>query len=289
MLHAGAGARTLALVRIGVFGIWMLRIVPQCFGCLGDFSPSLLSRLGVLRLVPRSAVPWLLDPRLLATSKVVLMGLLLLALLGVRPYRIFAVTATTLLIAYAGLVRGLVEPTHADMALLLITLVLSVSPAADAYAWPMRRLPQRSPPIYAAAMITMTLLFLMTYCLVGCRRLALSSPEIFLTPTMRYYVTSDVLRPNHNPFLLGEWLLVRPAALSLLQLGFAVVTLFELLSPWCLMHKRLRHAWIAVMVVFHAASYVFMDVLFASNVLLFPVLLVDHRWIFGHLDRARSR
>jgi hypothetical protein len=127
-------------------------------------------------------------------------------------------------------------------------------------------------------MIMMTLLFLTTYCLVACRRLAWSSPEIFLEPTMRYYVAHDALRPTHNPFVLGEELLLYPVALGLLQVGFVVVTVFELLSPWCLIHQRLRHAWIAVMLVFHAASYLAMDVLFASNVLVLPVLLVDHRW-----------
>jgi hypothetical protein len=287
MLHASASARTLALVRIWVFGLWLLWILPDCFACFADFSPSQLSRLGVLRLLPRNAVPWLLDARLLAASKVVLVVLLLLALLGVRPYRVFAIAAATLLTFYAGLPSGLVQPTHIDLALLLVTVVLALSPAADAYAWRKVRPPERPPAVYAAAMITMTLLFLMTYCLVGSRRLVLSSPEIFLTPTMRYYVASDILRPTHNPFLLGEWLLVRPVALSLFQMGFALITLFELLSPWCLIHRRLRHVWIAVMVVFHAASYVFMNVLFASNVLLFPALLLDHGWLSGHFDRTR--
>lgn len=286
MLHAGANAQTLALVRIWVFGLWLLWILPDCFACFADFSPSLLARFGVLRLVPRSAVPWLLDARVLAANKVVLVALLLLALLGVRPYRVFATAAATLLTLDLGLRNGLVQPTHVDLALLLVTFVLALSPAADAYAWRKGRSPERPAAAYAGAMITMTLLFLMTYCLVGSRRLARSSPEIFLTPTMRYYVASDILRPTSNPFLVGEWLLVRPVALSLLQVGFALTTLFELLSPWCLIHRRLRYLWVAAMVVFHAASYVFMNVLFFSNVLLFPALLLDHRWISARLARV---
>jgi hypothetical protein len=278
MLHAGANARTLALVRIYVFGMWLLLILPDCFSCLADFPPSMLARLGALRLVPRSVAPWLLDPHVLAVSKGLLVALLCLALLGVRPYRLYAVAAATLLTFYTGIVRGLVQPTHVDMALLLVTFVLAVSPAADTWAWRTAGTPERPAPVYAAAMIMMTLVFLLTYCLVACRRLALSSPEIFLTLTMRSYVASDILRPTSNPFLLGEVLLTSPAALWLLQAGFVLVTLFELLSPWCLIHRAFRRAWIGMMIAFHAASYLFMNVLFVSNGLLLPVLLVDHRW-----------
>jgi hypothetical protein len=51
--------------------------------------------------------------------------------------------------------------------------------------------------------------------------------------------------------------------------------IFEVLSPLCLLHRRLRYAWIAVMFAFHALAYVFMHLLFWWNMALIPILLID--------------
>ncbi|MBI3782819.1 MAG: hypothetical protein HY270_05390 [Deltaproteobacteria bacterium] len=280
-LHAGADARTLAFVRIWVFAIWLSRLLPDCFSCLAEFSPSLFARLGILRLIPNAAVPLLLRPGTLAGIQATLLVLLLLSLLGVRPYRVFASAAAILLTLYEGVLGGFAQGTHSDLALLFVTYVLAIVPAADAVTWGSRKGSAHPAETYAAAMIMMALLLLMTYSLVAFGRVALSSPEIFLSPTMRFYIASDILRPTRHPFLLGEWLLVHPLALWLAQVGFGLVTVFELTAPLCLIHKRWRYAWLAVMSLFHVASYLFMNVLFLSNILLFPVLLLEPRELFA--------
>lgn len=275
MLHAGASARTLGVVRIWVFGIWLLRILPDCVACFADFPPFLFARVGVMRLLPKTAVPWLFDPSLLAMLKTVLVVLLAAALLGIRPYRVIAVAASGVLTIVEAIPAGLAQNTHVDLALLYVTYVLAISPAADAFALRRQRQPRRPAGIYAGAMMTMTLLLLLTYAFVATRRLTLSSPEIFIEPTMRYFVASDILRPTHSPFLLGEWLLRHPHLLPLIQTGFGVTTVFELAAPLCLICTRFRYVWIVTMVAFHVGSYVLMNVVFLSNVLLFPVLLLD--------------
>ncbi|HVM95345.1 MAG TPA: hypothetical protein VMT89_03095 [Candidatus Acidoferrales bacterium] len=289
MLHAEAGARHLALVRIAVFAIWLLRILPDCFSCYADFDASLFGRLGVLRLIPRDVAGWLLDPRLLAAGKIILVALISAAALGVAFYRVFAVSAAVLLTIYEGIPRGLAQQTHVDLPLLWMVYLLAVSPAADAFAWRTPRSTQQPQQLYASAMIMMALVFLSTYCLTACHRLVQASPEIFFTSSIRQFVASDILRPTHNPFLLGEWLLESPFALSLFQVGFVVVTLFELLSPLCLICRPLRYTWIVAMISFHAGAYVFMNVLFMSNALLIPVLLLESEpWLRRVSSRNRE-
>lgn len=288
MLHTGATARSLGFVRIWVFGIWLLRTLPDCLACYADFPPFLFARLGVMRLIPKSAVSVLLDPMLLGALKILLVALLVGAILGVRPYNTIAIAASGLLTIFEGIRRGLAQPTHVDLALLYVTYVLAVSPAADAFAWRRQPGPHRSTATYAGAMMVMTLLLLLTYSLVASRRLTLSSPEIFIEPTMRHYVAIDILRPTHRPFLYGEWLLRHPHSLSLLQIGFVVTTLFELAAPFCLIWTRFRYVWIVTLVAMHVGSYVFMNVLFLSNVLLFPVLLLDLELMFPRREPVVS-
>ena len=60
----------------------------------------------------------------------------------------------------------------------------------------------------------------------------------------------------------------------LLNMGFPIVTVFEVLAPLCLVSRTFRAAFLVVMVPFHLFSWIFMEVFFWKNLALY-VLCVD--------------
>jgi hypothetical protein len=57
--------------------------------------------------------------------------------------------------------------------------------------------------------------------------------------------------------------------------GFAVVTLFELLAPLCLVFRGFRYAWLLTIIPFHFLTLLTMKIFFWQNLLLICVLLVN--------------
>ena len=72
-----------------------------------------------------------------------------------------------------------------------------------------------------------------------------------------------------------------PILALLLQAGFPIATVFEVLSPLCLFYRRFRWAWILVISAFHVATGLFMQIWFTANFLLIFVFLTDIDWLFA--------
>lgn len=274
MLHAQATARHLATARIVVFGVWFFDLADAPTEQLGEIPIEFLMRLGVLRLLSADTYGLLLRAEVLLWGKALLLATVAAAALGLRPYRVIAILAATGLTLQEGLVRGFSFLNHAELCLLNVTYVLALAPATDAWAvWP----PSRRAPAtaYGAALTWMALVLLMPYAIVGSFRLSQSSPDIFLADSMRLYVTENILRATpHQPSFALYWL-AEPFGLPWLDFGFALTTVFEVLSPLCLLHRRLRYAWLAFMLVFHSLTFVLMHILFWQTLLLVPILLLD--------------
>jgi hypothetical protein len=70
-----------------------------------------------------------------------------------------------------------------------------------------------------------------------------------------------------------------------MQIGFPILTLFEVVSPLVLFHPWLRRAWIAVMLAFHVATATLMGISFRGNVILIGVFLTDVERMRAWLER----
>jgi hypothetical protein len=75
-----------------------------------------------------------------------------------------------------------------------------------------------------------------------------------------------------------------PLLLTTVQLGFGVVTFFELLSPVCLLPRTFRWAWMGVMLPFHFLSLLLLNIFFWQNILLILFFMTD---IDRLIDRGR--
>ena len=107
-------------------------------------------------------------------------------------------------------------------------------------------------------------------------------PRATLLATARFARYAPLYLLSGSPtWGLGGWLSTYPALGSLFALGLPVVTAVEVCAPACLFSRRFRQAFLAVMVPFHVLSWVFLDVWFWENLLLYALLLDGSR------DRVR--
>jgi hypothetical protein len=210
--------------------------------------------------------------------------LLALAAVGAPGYRAIALLTCILLTFYQGLIYSFAEVTHAELAALYVAYVVAVFPSADALAL-RRRGPSPAPQaVYQAAMLLATIVLLSTYMLTGVRRIVAGGTDIFLNGTILAMVGDGSITPDHLQQGFGLRLLAWPAGRFLLETGFVLVTVFEVLSLLCVSSPWFRRAWLVVMLPFHVLSWPLLQTLFVHNILLIGALLVD---VDGLVRRTR--
>jgi hypothetical protein len=206
---------------------------------------------------------------------------------GVPFYRGVALVTCVLLTFYQGVIFGFTSVTHGPIAALYIAWILAVFPSADAFS--LRRNPKPSPSnhVYQAAILTATVLFLATYMLVGVRRVVDGGIDIFLDGSILRFLARNSVSPDHLSQRLGLRLLEYPGLSTMFEVGFVIVTFFEIFSLLCLSSKWFRRSWLAVMLPFHVLSWPLLQLLFLHNILLICVLLVDLDGIAERLGMKR--
>jgi hypothetical protein len=275
LLHRDASRGALRFFQIYVFGFWLLRIAADPLHRLAVLPRGYYDPVGVLRLVPDALQGWLLS----VAGLIALKGALLITLaltLWPRSFRYSAPVASVLLVLYLSLIHGFGGINHAVVLSLLAASILAV----------FANLPQPKPSPaynpYAVPLVTVALVMTLSYSLVGLTRL-LNGPSVFAGDTIINYVVSRSLRSYYYDFNLGLAAVSWGPAAFLLRAGFPLVTLVELLAPLVLVSRSFRGIFLAVMVPFHLATLLLMEVNFIENLLL-TLVLVDFSRV---LDRWR--
>ena len=282
MLNEQVSPRTLGVVRVLIYALWFRKIYSDPVYQLAQLPIDIFSPLGVLRLIPTSFYEYLFTVPVLWTLKMVTLIGLVLLIFGVGPYRCIAIFTCLLLTVHQGLVQSFGTISHGELCLLYAAYVLAVFPAADGFSLRRGTSAGTPPVMYAAPMIAIAFIISLTYAFVGAYRLATSTPEIFLDGTILRFV---VLRSPAAGIALpqcGLWALEQPWLAPMLQIGFPIITLFEVLAPLCLISPRFRWIWIAVMIAFHLTVLCLMKISFLSHILL--ILL-----FFTNIDRLLAR
>ena len=287
MLHENATARHLALLRMWVFGMWIGDLLKDPSTDLAEIPLAYYQPVGVLQGLPTSFWEAALSEPLLQIWWGALAVLLLLSGVGVPFYRGVALVTCVLLTFYQGVIFGFTSVTHGPIAALYIAWILAVFPSADAFS--LRRNPKPSPSnhVYQAAILTATVLFLATYMLVGVRRVVDGGIDIFLDGSILRFLARNSVSPDHLSQRLGLRLLEYPGLSTMFEVGFVIVTFFEIFSLLCLSSKWFRRSWLAVMLPFHVLSWPLLQLLFLHNILLICVLLVDLDGIAERLGMKR--
>lgn len=274
-LHENATARHLAIFRIWVFGMWLADVLKDPSTDLAEIPLEYYQPVGVLQWFPMSFWEAALSEPLIQFWWGALAVLLLLSASGVPFYRGVALVTCILLTFYQGVIFGFTSVTHGPIAALYVAWVLAVFPSADALSLRRNPRPRSSNHVYQAAILTATVLFLVTYMLVGVRRIFDGGIDIFLDGSILRYLARNSVSPVHLSQRLGLLVLESPSLSMLSEIGFAMVTLCEVLSPLCVASKWFRRAWLVVMIPFHVLSWPLLQLLFLHNILLLCVLVID--------------
>ena len=264
LIHEEASPRTLAVARVWIFGMCLGDVVREPVLDLAGMPFGYVTAVGPLALLPDAARRLLYDQPVLLGFKGVVAALLVACVVGVRPVRPLALTACVLLTLFHALLRSVGHVNHGELPMLYAAWVLALFPAAAP----------------AATMALVTLIFCLTYAFTGGHRLAASAPAIFVDGSVMRLIVEPVLKPGvlATPYAAG--LLTVPGAPALLSVGFAWVTLMELLSPLALVVPPFRWLWVGSMLLFHAFAWGVMQIPFVHNLILMPLLMLDwERWV----------
>ena len=268
LIHAQAGPRLLRLARLGIVGLWIVKLLLDPVWRLAQLPPVLIRPVGLLAWLAPERVPLLWSAPGLATLWTATLLTLALALTG-RAFAPVATIAALLLTIYSSIIRSFGPAVHTDIVLLLAVYALALFAWADRAQRPGRAGTSSS----SAPLVTIVALLGLTYCLVGLNRLFVS-PGALTGNSMEIWTIDASLRAYYFNTGLGWHLPDWPLAVLVLRLGLSVVTLFEITAPLCLLWPRYRVIFCAVMVPFHVLSLVLMNIFFFDDLLLY-LLLVD--------------
>lgn len=271
-------ARHLAIVRIAVFGTWLVILASTRLDLLAGLPRELVRPTGVALLLPIDLLVG--SPTLLTTIQILAILGCVACVLGVRPFTPIAVGTAILLFVCDGLMKSIgMFDNHTQWGPLLAALLLALSPAADAWSLPHRGHPDGSTRVYAshdryaAPMVAMAAVVSLAYVMIGARRIVDGALTVLTDDSMLVWSVVRSLEDHSYPWdgslvLLGnEWLLPGVA------IGFVLVTAFEILTPLALRYAAFRTAWLCVMVPFHLSTLVVMRIFFWENLILLAVLL----------------
>lgn len=287
LLHANAHPRTLILVVKFMFTMWFFRYL---------FDPiTQLSELPIEYSSPVSFLGWLPLPiyiGLHSFSGLFLLKLVLLTSCISTWYSKYrrgsAFIACTSIALVNGVTRGFGHINHAEVAPLIVTGLLTL------FLYRLSKYQVQFPSLQpcktsSTALVLATLVFALTYSFVGTARIVHGGIGLLGGET----ITNSMIRMSHHDWLLeynySQWMVASPMMLLMLKLGTAVVTIFELAAPFCLVSDRFRQAWLMLMPAFHLGAILVFKIDFIENMLTMILFLNLTGWLSGQrlIDKAR--
>lgn len=269
LIHAQAGPGLLRLVRLGIFVLWIVKLLLDPLWRLGDLPLEFIHPAGLLAFVAPGHHPFFWSGASLTFLWILTLMVLVMALTN-YAITLLGTVAAALLTIYSSVIHSYGPLVHSDIVLLLSTYALVLFAWADVIE---RRTHGAAPPNASAPLVTIVLLLTLTYSLVGLNRVIASFP-VFTGDSMEIWTIDASLRAYYFNTGVGWYLPHWPVVVFILRVGLPVITLFEIAAPLCLVSFRFRRMFIVVMLSFHVLSLVLMNIFFFEDILLY-LLLID--------------
>jgi len=286
LIHEEAGPRLLRLTRLGVFALWIVKLLLDPLWRLAEIPREMFQPLGILTLLPATALDRLLAPGGLAALLIVSLAVLALGLTN-RAFPLVSMLAAVLLTVYSSVIRSFGPAVHTDIVLLFAVYALAGFSWAD---WITEKFGKKkiAPGAAAYPIVTIVAMLCISYCLVGLNRTVAGGARVFTGDTMEAWAVDASLRGYYFNTNIGWHIPEWPLVVLMLRSGLPVITLFEITAPLCLAWPHFRWIFIPVMLSFHLLSLVFMNILFFDDMLLY-LLLIDWSRRFPALRRPGHR
>jgi len=293
-LYEGLGPKHLAWFRIYLLGYWFIEIARSTLPRLATFDPSWYSPHGLWLLVPSSWRELVFSTGALSGLKYATATGVAWMLLGLPGRRWVAYINLFFLLTFTSFLRGFGHSDHSHVQIFLVTVVLSFSPAWDAWSVSKGNEPASragEPHVkYGQSFAAMALIFSVPYFATGIYRLAKEGLWIFFGSSMQYFLARDSLVLDDFAFSAGLWVVEHGALLPLINFSFFLVTLAELGAPWAHLKRGYCAAFLLVILPFHVLSPLLMHILFLQNIVVTVGLYLAPLLIqrLGSLDDGRS-
>jgi predicted DCC family thiol-disulfide oxidoreductase YuxK len=286
-LYQGTAA-TLGILRIVVFGLCFVYVLGVPYTQLAILPATLHNPTAVFSLLPSTWQAFLISQPGLSTVKPLLLICLICSVVGLRPFRLWAPASVVLLLVFDMVYKGYAYFFwHGQFALIYCAVILAISPCVDAY----RISAARSPAIgrdaaYKAAPLLIGVAMTACYALLGIRRIVEGNVAIYFDDTLLNYTAVRAFEQAFFTFQFGLWPLHSPALAILLKLGFAVVTIFEALSPLAVISQTFRRVWVCVILAFHVTTLLTMNIWFWENALLVLLFFTPFAYRLGQTSHG---
>ncbi len=274
LLHEQAGPGLLRLTRLGIVALWIGKLLLDPLWRLAEIPRELISPVGLLALLPATAVDQLLTPSCLTAFLVLTLFVLILCLTN-RAFHLTSTVAAILLTIYSSLIRSFGPAVHTDIVPLLAVSVLAGFAWADYFQVKFGGgKPSQSKTWSSFPLVTIVTILCLSYTLVGLNRMLSGGIHVFTGDTMEVWAVDASLRGYYFNTNIGwhvpEW----PLVTLMLRLGLPFITLFEMTALLCLVSSHYRWIFIPTMLSFHLLSLVFMNIFFFDDMFLY-LLLID--------------
>lgn len=280
----------LAALRIVVFGIWAVTLMVWPMDFYASWPKELFAAPGIFGLLPEAwwtaltgSGVWL--SLLRAAALAACMG----AILGWGGRGVALMAAGLILLitvlnkGHAGFIN------HNDLGPLYMALLIPFLPAFDAWIWPGKATRHGANEATRHASLTVAaLLITLPYCFIGLNRVLEGGAEIFTGPALRHWLVVFSYDESPFPFTTGIWLVNQPLLMPMMQVGFAAVTLLEILAPLMLLSVWFRRGWLVIMIPFHVLTLLTMNIFFWQNILILLCLFIDWPDLMPRCLRARG-
>jgi len=284
LLHEQAGPRLLRLTRLGLFLLWIVKLLLDPLWRLAYLPRELFQPIGILALLPSATIDNLMTPTGLTALWLVTLTVLVIGLTN-KAFPLTSTLAAILLTAYSCLIRGFGPAVHTDTVALLAVYVLAGFAWADFFQTKFSK-EKSSPSAWSSyPLVTIVALLCLSYCLVGYSRFIRGGLPVFTGDTMEVWAIDASLRAYYFNTNIGWHIPEWPLVVFMLKAGLPVITLFEMTAPLCLVSSHYRWIFIPVMFSFHLLSLVVMNIFFFDDMLLY-LLLIDWSRKFPALRSA---
>lgn len=279
LIHAQAGPRLLRLVRLGIFALWIVKLLLDPVWRLAGLPQALIQPVGLLAWLSPERAPFLWSASGLTALWSATLAAALLAALTRRAFAPVATVAAILLTIYSSIIRSFGPAVHTDIVPLLAVYALALFAWADTAQ---RRInPKRGESSRSSLpLVIIVALLCLTYCLVGLNRV-INSPLSLTGNSMEVWTIDASLRAYYFNTGIGWHLPDWPWVVLFLRLGLPVITLFEITAPLCLISQHYRWIFLPVMISFHLLSLVLMNIFFFDDLVLYLLLIDWARWFPG--------
>lgn len=262
----------LGIIRFACYGLWLMSI--NFSMNFQGFPRGFFEERGVLRLLPESWMDGLLNLNLQGALGYGVIAVLSAAMLGLRPFPLWALLSAVIVICHDGLVQGYADIFCNNRVCILWTaMILVFAPAADAFTpfRPTGRKAERGGD-YTRYLGLIAIAVLMTYSLVGVQRLVRKMGSVFFSDAVHSWLVIRSPEAVGGDLSLGHMIADSSTLLAGFTVGFFIISVLEALAFFCLIHRGFAWIWLLGMTSFHVLSKLTMGIFFWQNTILIWLL-----------------